>query len=30
MIELLATWACPLLTAGLFVGVIAGLEETHR
>ena len=30
MIELLAIYGCPLLVAGMFVGVIAGLDEVHR
>ena len=29
MIELLAIYGCPLLVAGMFVGVIAGLDEIH-
>ena len=30
MIELLAIYGCPLLVAGMFVGVIAGLDEIHQ
>ena len=29
MIELFVIYGCPLLVAGLFVGVIAGLDEIH-